>query len=70
VTAGIALSQDSGNVRAIATQQRASDALSEAHRVSSSARSPRRLIAKNLSIAPTLDIRPGYRFNVDRHQAT
>jgi type IV secretory pathway VirB10-like protein len=62
VTAGIALSQDNGNNRN-GDQQRASDAMSEAMG-QQLGQVTAQLIAKNLSIAPTLEIRPGYRFNV------
>ncbi len=61
VTAGLALSQDQGGNNG--DSQRASDAMSEAlgqqlGQVTAA------MIAKNLNIAPTLEIRPGYRFNV------
>lgn len=61
VTAGVALSQDQGGNNG--DSQRASDAMSEAlgqqlGQVTAA------MIAKNLNIAPTLEIRPGYRFNV------
>jgi len=61
VTAGVALSQDN-NGRGDDTQ-RASDALSEALG-QQLGQATAQMIAKNLSIAPTLEIRPGYRFNV------
>lgn len=62
ITAGVALSQDSGNSSS-GDNQRASDAMSEAlgqqlGQVTAA------MIQKNLNIAPTLEIRPGYRFNV------
>lgn len=62
VTAGVALSQDTGSGNGD-DRQRASDAMSEAlgqqlGQVTAA------MIAKNLNIAPTLEIRPGYRFNV------
>jgi type IV secretion system protein VirB10 len=65
VTAGIALSQDRGNEGGHSTgnAQRASDALSEALG-QQLGQVTAQMIAKNLNIAPTLDIRPGYRFNV------
>ncbi|WP_020405874.1 TrbI/VirB10 family protein [Hahella ganghwensis] len=60
VTAGISLSQKDDSD---SDSQRTSDALSEAlgqqlGQVAS------QLISKNMNIAPTLEIRPGYRFNV------
>jgi type IV secretion system protein VirB10 len=61
VTAGITLSQDNGNDTGNA--QRASDALSEALG-QQLGQVTAQMIAKNLNIAPTLAIRPGYRFNV------
>lgn len=61
VTAGIALSQpEQGNFNARPT---ASSALSEALG-QQLGQVTAQLIAKNLNIAPTLEIRPGYRFNV------
>lgn len=62
IVAGVAMSQDRGQQTATG-QQRASDALSESlgqqlGEVTS------QQISKNLNIAPTLEIRPGYRFNV------
>ena len=61
VTAGIALSQDDERPRG--DSQRASDALSEALG-QQLGQVTAQMIAKNLNIAPTLEIRPGYRFNV------
>jgi type IV secretion system protein VirB10 len=61
VTAGITLSQDNGN--STGNSQRASDALSEALG-QQLGQVTAQMIAKNLNIAPTLEIRPGYRFNV------
>lgn len=61
VTAGVALSQpNTGNVNARPT---ASSAMSEALG-QQLGQVTAQLIAKNLNIAPTLEIRPGYRFNV------
>ena len=60
VTAGITLSQDNGST---GNSQRASDALSEALG-QQLGQVTAQMIAKNLNIAPTLEIRPGYRFNV------
>lgn len=62
VTAGVTLSQDNGNV-GNNNSQRASDALSEALG-QQLGQATAQLIARNLNIAPTLEIRPGYRFNV------
>ncbi len=62
VTAGITLSQDNSNDRN-GDRQRASDAMSEAVG-QQLGQATAQLIAKNLNIAPTLEIRPGYRFNV------
>jgi type IV secretory pathway VirB10-like protein len=61
VTAGVTLSQDNGN--STGNSQRASDALSEALG-QQLGQVTAQMIAKNLNIAPTLEIRPGYRFNV------
>ncbi|MEG1328581.1 MAG: TrbI/VirB10 family protein, partial [Janthinobacterium sp.] len=61
VTAGIALSQpETGNPNARPT---ASSAMSEALG-QQLGQVTAQLIAKNMNIAPTLEIRPGYRFNV------
>ena len=60
VVAGITLSQDDGSR---SDSQRASDALSEAVG-QQLGQVTAQMIAKNLNIAPTLAIRPGYRFNV------
>lgn len=62
VTAGITLSQDRGGSNT-GDRQRASDALSEALG-QQLGQVTAQLIAKNLNISPTLEIRPGYRFNV------
>ncbi|MGL5292116.1 MAG: TrbI/VirB10 family protein [Vibrionaceae bacterium] len=62
VTAGVALSQDNSNSRD-STSQRASDALSEALG-QQLGQVMIEMIRKNMSVAPTLEIRPGYRFNV------
>lgn len=60
VTAGVALSQPQQNA---GQQQTASGALSEALG-QQLGQVTAQLIAKNMNIAPTLEIRPGYRFNV------
>ena len=60
VTAGISLSQKEDSR---GNRQRASDALSEALG-QQLGQVTGQMIAKNLSIAPTLEIRPGFRFNV------
>ena len=60
VTAGITLSQPQ---QTSATSQTASSALSEALG-QQLGQVTAQLIAKNMNIAPTLEIRPGYRFNV------
>lgn len=62
VTAGITYNQNQGSNSAYG-QQRASDALSEALG-QQLGQVTAQMIAKNLNIAPTLEIRPGYRFNV------
>jgi type IV secretion system protein VirB10 len=62
VTAGITISQDDNNV-GTGNRQRASDAMSEALG-QQLGQVTAQLIAKNMNIAPTLEIRPGYRFNV------
>ena len=61
VIAAVSMSQD--NSASTGNQQRASDALSEAlGQVLGNTIA--QLVSKNLNIAPTLEIRPGYRFNV------
>lgn len=62
VTAAITLSQDK-NASNVNGSQTASGALSEALG-QQLGQVTAQLIAKNLNIAPTLEIRPGYRFNV------
>lgn len=61
VTAGVTLSQDNDNSNS--NSQRASDAMSEALG-QQLGQVTAQMISKNLNIAPTLEIRPGYRFNV------
>lgn len=61
VTAGIALSQDDSGSNS--DSQRSTDALSEALG-QQLGQVTGQMVAKNLSIAPTLEIRPGFRFNV------
>ncbi|MES2538244.1 MAG: TrbI/VirB10 family protein [Pseudomonadota bacterium] len=64
VTAGIALSQDRSSSSSIfRNEQSASGALSEALG-QQLGQVTAQMIAKNLNISPTLEIRPGYRFNV------
>jgi type IV secretion system protein VirB10 len=61
IIAGVSLSQD--NNRSYGDRQRASDALSESlGQVLGNTLA--QIISKNLSIAPTIEIRPDYRFNV------
>ena len=61
VVAAVSMSQDNGS--ASRDQRRASDALSESlGQVFGTTIA--QLISKNLNISPTLEIRPGYRFNV------
>lgn len=62
VTAGIALSQPQTTINNT-TRQSASSAMSEALG-QQLGQVTAQLIAKNMNIAPTLEIRPGYRFNV------
>jgi type IV secretion system protein VirB10 len=61
IVAGVSLSQDSNNKEG--NTQRASDALSEALGQQLGAVMAQ-MVSKNLNVAPTLMIRPGYRFNV------
>ena len=62
VVAGVNLSQNS-NQSQNSNTQRASDSMSEALG-QQLGQVTAQMIAKNMSIAPTLEIRPGYRFNV------
>ena len=62
VTAGIAMSQDDGS-NSVNGRPTASSAMSEALG-QQLGQVTAQMIAKNLNIAPTLEIRPGYRFNV------
>lgn len=61
VIAAVSMSQN--NSSSTGNQQRASDALSEALG-QVLGKTIAQLVSKNLNIAPTLGIRPGYRFNV------
>lgn len=63
VVAGISLSQDRGNSNSGYGRQDAGSAMSEALG-QQLGQVTAQMIAKNLNIAPTLEIRPGYRFNV------
>jgi len=63
ITAGISLSQDSGQSSGVGQQATASSALSEAVG-QQLGQATAALINKNMNVAPTLEIRPGYRFNV------
>lgn len=62
IVAGVNLSQDSGGDGA-SDRQRASDAMSEALG-QQLGQAMTQMIMKNLNIAPTIEVRPGYRFNV------
>lgn len=66
ITAGVSVSQDtssSSNSGSVSNSQRANDALSEAlgQQLGQAAAA---MLMKNLNIAPTLEIRSGYRLNV------
>ena len=63
VIAAVDLSQDESGSDNSNSSQRASDALSEALG-QTLGQVLAELFRKNLSIAPTLEIRPGYKFNV------
>lgn len=63
ITAGISMSQNNAGARAGGNRQRASDAMSEALG-QQLGQVTAQMIARNLNIAPTIEIRPGYRFNV------
>lgn len=63
VIAAADMSQNDGNSNSNNDRQRASDALSEALG-QTLGQTLGQIISKNLNIAPTLEIRPGYRFNV------
>ncbi|MNH36744.1 Bacterial conjugation TrbI-like protein [compost metagenome] len=62
IVAGISLSQDRGSNNE-SDRESASSAMSEALG-QQLGQVTAQMIAKNLNIAPTLEIRPGYRFNV------
>lgn len=62
VTAGVAMSQDDGS-NSVNGRPTTSSALSEALG-QQLGQVTAQMIAKNLNVAPTLEIRPGYRFNV------
>lgn len=63
ITAGISYSQDRNNSTGLLSQPTAGSELSKAlgQQLGQVAA---QMIAKNLNIAPTLEIRPGYRFNI------
>ena len=63
VIAAVDLSQDNNNSSDSSDRQRAGDALSEALD-QTLGQVLGKIISKNLNVAPTLEIRPGYRFNV------
>jgi type IV secretion system protein VirB10 len=63
VVAGVNISQDQGGVGQNGSSQRAGDAMSEALG-QQLGEVTAQMISKNLNIAPTLTIRPGYLFNV------
>ena len=63
VIAAVDLSQDNNNSSDRSDRQRAGDALSEALD-QTLGQVLGQIISKNLNVAPTLEIRPGYRFNV------
>jgi type IV secretion system protein VirB10 len=63
IVAGVNLSQDTGGGDALSDRQRASDAMSEALG-QQLGQAMTQMIMKNLNIAPTIEIRPGYRFNI------
>lgn len=63
VTAGITYSQRQNQTQSVGSSPTASSALSEALG-QQLGQVTAQMVAKNLSISPTLEIRPGYRFNV------
>lgn len=64
ITAGVSLSQNNtGSLSSALGQQSASSALSQALG-QQLGQATAQLLSKNMNIAPTLEIRPGYRFNV------
>lgn len=63
IVAGVNLSQDHDDSGSLSDRKRASDAMSEALG-QQLGQAMSQMIMKNLNIAPTLEIRPGYRFNV------
>ena len=63
ITAGISLSQNNGSEGGFNQQPTASSAMSEALG-QQLGQVTGQMIAKNLNVSPTLEIRPGYRFNV------
>jgi type IV secretion system protein VirB10 len=62
ITAGITVSQDPTTGNNV-NRQRASDAMSQALG-QQLGQVTAQLIARNMNIAPTIEIRPGYRFNI------
>lgn len=63
VIAGVSMSQQQSSGNSNSDRQRAGDAMSEALGQTLGT-TMAEMIKKNLNIAPTLEIRPGYRFNV------
>jgi type IV secretory pathway VirB10-like protein len=63
ITAGVAFSQENNSNNNINAQPNASSALSEALGQQLGSVTAQ-MISKNLNISPTLEIRPGFRFNV------
>jgi type IV secretory pathway VirB10-like protein len=63
ITAGVSMSQNANSNGSFNAQPTASSALSEALG-QQLGNVTTQMISKNLSISPTLEIRPGFRFNV------
>jgi len=63
ITAGVAYSQETNNNNGVYSQPNAGSALSEALG-QQLGNVTAQMISKNLNISPTLEIRPGFRFNV------
>lgn len=63
IVAGVNISQDAGGADSLNNRRRASDAMSEALG-QQLGQAMTQMIMKNLNVAPTINIRPGFRFNV------
>ncbi len=63
IVAGVSLSQNDGDSSSMSNRQRANDAMSQALG-QQLGQAMSQMLMKNLNVAPSIEVRPGYRFNV------